>query len=97
MSPFGGNGVNFALLDAAELARGILGAICNNTDIDEAVRDYETAMFARTGEVAVGANEAIVDHFAVGGVSVNDVPDFAEEAERWVENATAVRAARKSY
>jgi 2-polyprenyl-6-methoxyphenol hydroxylase-like FAD-dependent oxidoreductase len=89
MSPFGGNGVNFALLDAAEVTRAILSALRVGGDIDAGVREYEAVMFARTGEVAVRANEAIADHYKAGGIDVDSVPDFVEEHERWNANAEA--------
>ena len=43
MSPFGGEGVNNAMLDALELSRALMG----NIDLDNAVAAYETAMFVR--------------------------------------------------
>lgn len=94
MSPFGGNGVNFALLDAAELARGLVRAIAGRTDADAAIREYENAMFQRIGPAAAAANEAIAHHYRAGGTSADDVPDFAEEARRWNENASAYRQTR---
>jgi 2-polyprenyl-6-methoxyphenol hydroxylase-like FAD-dependent oxidoreductase len=54
MSPFGGEGVNAALLDAAELGRHLI----DNRDWKSAVRDYENAMFARVVEAAKGSAEA---------------------------------------
>lgn len=53
MSPFGGDGVNNAMLDAAELARLLI----ERTDWVEAVAEYETLMFARVVESAEGAAE----------------------------------------
>jgi len=94
MSPFGGNGVNFALLDAAEIARAILASVRSGGDVDQAIREYELTMFARTGEVAVGANAAIADHYKAGGMDIDDIPDFAEEHDRWNANAVAYRSAR---
>lgn len=94
MSPFGGNGVNFALLDAAEVARAILSAVRVGADLDSAVREYEAAMFVRTAEVAVGANEAIAEHYEAGGVDIDGIPDFAEEHERWNANAESYLRSR---
>lgn len=88
MSPFGGNGVNLAMLDGAELAAAVAGG----SDVDQAVSAYEETMFARSGPIAVAANTAIREHYAPGGVEVDSVPDFTEEAERWKAAATAYRA-----
>lgn len=56
MSPFGGEGVNNAMLDALELAH------CLTTDGDVAV--FEEAMFARIEESAAHAAEAAATHFS---------------------------------
>ena len=54
MSPFGGEGVNAAMLDAAELARHLAEA----ADWRDAVRSYEAEMFKRVIEPASFAAEA---------------------------------------
>ena len=54
MSPFGGEGVNAAMLDAAELARLLL----ERADWDGAVADFEAQMFARVEGIASEAAEA---------------------------------------
>ena len=71
MSPFGGEGVNAAMLDAAELARHLTEA----GDWRDAVRNYESEMFARViepaGFAAEGAatmlshlgHEPMIEHF----------------------------------
>lgn len=51
MSPFGGDGVNNSMFDAAELARHLLGSL----SLDVAVSRYEQEMFARVRESAEGA------------------------------------------
>ncbi len=55
MSPFGGDGANLAMQDAADLALALAG----NNDWRAALRDYETAMFARAELSAAGAWEMI--------------------------------------
>ncbi len=55
MSPFGGEGVNAAMLDAAELARQLL----ENEDWKVAVKTYEAEMFDRVIEPAEHAAEAV--------------------------------------
>ena len=55
MSPFGGDGANLAMQDAADLALALAGG----NDWRAAVRDYEVAMFARAELSAAGAREMI--------------------------------------
>lgn len=56
MTPFAGEGVNSAMLDALELAKCIIGAFraSENTSVvmDDAVKTYEVRMFARAAEIA---------------------------------------------
>lgn len=47
MTPFAGEGVNSAMLDALELAQGIILAVRNETSLSDAVKEYETKMFVR--------------------------------------------------
>ncbi len=55
MSPFSGEGVNLAMLDAAELANAI--GDCDN--LEEAIQTYEKPMFARAEIVAKGAERGL--------------------------------------
>lgn len=55
MSPFSGEGVNMAMLDAAELALALAG----EQDWSRAVRGYEEAMFVRAAEAAEGARQGL--------------------------------------
>jgi len=54
MSPFGGEGVNAAMMDAAELALHLT----ENADWRDSVRRFETEMFARVIEAAEQAADA---------------------------------------
>lgn len=54
MSPFGGEGVNIAMFDAAELARHLT----ESREWRDAVRAFEEEMFSRVVEPATGAAEA---------------------------------------
>jgi 2-polyprenyl-6-methoxyphenol hydroxylase-like FAD-dependent oxidoreductase len=54
MSPFGGEGVNAAMLDAAELARHLI----ENTSCSAAVKAYEAEMFERIEPIARDSAEA---------------------------------------
>jgi 2-polyprenyl-6-methoxyphenol hydroxylase-like FAD-dependent oxidoreductase len=54
MSPFGGEGVNAAMLDAAELGRHLL----EDAGWDRAVATYEARMFERVIDAASGSAEA---------------------------------------
>ncbi|ROP72491.1 NAD(P)/FAD-dependent oxidoreductase [Curtobacterium sp. PhB115] len=92
MSPFGGNGVNLALLDGAELARAIVAAVHGGSSLDDAVRAYEERMTARGAAIGRAANDAIVEHYAVGGPDLDSIPDFDAEADRWRDGAVAYRA-----
>ncbi|WP_456617365.1 FAD-dependent oxidoreductase [Bradyrhizobium sp. P5_C12] len=55
MSPFGGDGVNMAMLDGAELGRHL----AEHADWRVAVRTYEREMFARVALPAAHAAEAV--------------------------------------
>jgi 2-polyprenyl-6-methoxyphenol hydroxylase-like FAD-dependent oxidoreductase len=94
MSPFGGSGVNLALLDGAELARAVVLALKNGTPLDDAVRAYEDRMTARGATAGLAANTAIVEHYAVGGPDPDGIPDFDEEAQTWRDNAELYRELR---
>jgi 2-polyprenyl-6-methoxyphenol hydroxylase-like FAD-dependent oxidoreductase len=94
MAPFGGYGVNLALLDGAELARVITAAVAAGAPLDDAVAGYEEIMTERAVPIAEGANAAIVEHFAAGGPDMDNVPDFDAEAEQWKAGAEAYRAAQ---
>jgi 2-polyprenyl-6-methoxyphenol hydroxylase-like FAD-dependent oxidoreductase/esterase/lipase len=55
MSPFSGEGVNLAMLDATELAC----ALSDNQSLDDAVRNYEQKMFPRALTAARDADEGL--------------------------------------
>jgi 2-polyprenyl-6-methoxyphenol hydroxylase-like FAD-dependent oxidoreductase len=94
MSPFGGNGVNLALLDGAEIARGIVAAARNGRSLDAAARTYEERMVPRGAAMGKAANDAITEHYAVGGPDLESIPDFDEAAEEWRSNADEYNANR---
>ncbi|MFT4437652.1 FAD-dependent monooxygenase [Caballeronia sp. 15715] len=60
MSPFGGNGANLAMLDAADLALGL----ANTEDWRAAVQAYEVATLARAEEAAAAASDAVDSVFS---------------------------------
>lgn len=55
MSPFGGEGVNLAMLDATELALRLAA----DADFSRAVADYEARMFVRAAAAAAGAERGL--------------------------------------
>ncbi|MBD5656307.1 MAG: FAD-dependent monooxygenase [Candidatus Eremiobacteraeota bacterium] len=65
MSPFGGDGANLAMRDAADLALALTTA----SDWDAAVRDVEFSMFARAKEAAAGARQGIDETFSADGLT----------------------------
>ncbi|MCS7475363.1 FAD-dependent oxidoreductase [Umezawaea endophytica] len=87
MSPWGGFGVNLAMLDGAELAR----AVAESTTVDEAVTRYEAVMLPRAGEHAVGANEAMERFFATKEFDPADVPDTEAEHRNSIAAAAEYR------
>ncbi|OKI12466.1 NAD(P)/FAD-dependent oxidoreductase [Streptomyces sp. CB03911] len=87
MSPFGGYGMNLALLDGAELAR----ALAEEADLDTAVARYEGVMLARSGPLAVGANQALDRFFADTAPDPADIPDQAAAGERYKRAAAEYR------
>ncbi|WP_188673378.1 FAD-dependent oxidoreductase [Subtercola lobariae] len=94
MSPFGGNGVNLALLDGAEIARSIVNAVRTGTAIGDVVREYEERMVSRGATLGKAANDAIAEHYAIGGPDLDSIPNFDEAADQWRANAAEYRASR---
>ncbi len=64
MSPFGGDGANLAMQDAADLAL----ALVSNKDWNTAVQSYETAMFPRAEQCAAGAKSSVDEVFSPVGL-----------------------------
>lgn len=60
MSPFGGNGANLAMLDAADLAL----ALTKSEDWRTAIQAYEVTMLARAEEAAAAASDAVDSVFS---------------------------------
>ena len=65
MSPFGGDGANLAMQDAADLALALAG----ENDWRAAVRDCEVTMFARAESSAAAAWEAMDQVFSEDGLA----------------------------
>ncbi|MGW1075032.1 FAD-dependent oxidoreductase [Streptomyces sp. NPDC002537] len=86
MSPFGGNGANFAMLDGCELAL----AIARHDTLDEAVTAYEQTMLPRAAQAGDGT-AALARNFGPGDRDRADIPDFAEAGERYKQGAAAYR------
>ncbi|MFL6119087.1 FAD-dependent oxidoreductase [Actinophytocola sp.] len=88
MAPFGGHGTNLALLDGAELAH----AINKESSLDDAVARYETAMFPRSGELAVSSNTALARFFATTSPDAPHLPpDHAREHQIYRTRAAEYR------
>ncbi|WP_424952701.1 FAD-dependent oxidoreductase [Deinococcus sp.] len=85
MSPFGGHGVNLALLDGSELAL----SLAHEPSVQAAVSAYERVMLPRAAELAVGANNALDEFFSAQAFGPEQAPDFDEEAERYKREAAA--------
>jgi 2-polyprenyl-6-methoxyphenol hydroxylase-like FAD-dependent oxidoreductase len=91
MAPFGGHGTNLAMLDGAELAH----AIKKESNLDDAVARYETAMFARSGELATSSNTALTRFFATTSPDTPHLPpDHAQEHQNYQTRAAEYRRRR---
>ncbi|MEK3915706.1 NAD(P)/FAD-dependent oxidoreductase [Paenibacillus sp. FSL H7-0331] len=87
MAPFGGFGVNLAMLDAAEIAH----AVAKHATVAEAIAAYESEMFPRASEHAVGANAAILRFLSPEGAKSGMVPDHEAEHQQYRDAAEAYR------
>lgn len=67
MSPFGGEGVNAAMLDAAILGRALTHTLTAAGDWDAAVAQAEGAMFERVVEAAAGSADAAAEQLSHDG------------------------------
>ncbi|MGU3437503.1 hypothetical protein ACNHUS_31395 [Actinomycetes bacterium M1A6_2h] len=56
LMPPSGDGANLALFDGAELAKCL---VTHPADVDAALTEFETAMFARSSRVAVEAHDIL--------------------------------------
>ena len=65
MSPFGGDGANLAMRDAADLAQ----ALTTEDDWKAAVQNVEDVMSARAEQCASGAREGINETFSEDGLA----------------------------
>ncbi|GAA2807200.1 FAD-dependent oxidoreductase [Crossiella cryophila] len=87
MTPWGGFGVNLAMLDGAELAR----ALAEESTVDSAIQRYEKVMLARGGEHALGANDAMDRFFATKEFDPADIPDTLAEHQHALAAAAEYR------
>lgn len=85
MSPFGGDGVNNAMFDAAELARWLVAS----DHWTDAVQTYETQMFARIVESAEGAAEGAATFLSHDGAALTLALYRSHEAEVTSASASA--------
>ncbi|MEU8707956.1 NAD(P)/FAD-dependent oxidoreductase [Streptomyces sp. NPDC048565] len=102
MAPFGGYGVNLALLDGAELATAIAAELALDTAepaldtaepaLDTAIRRYESTMWKRAGELATGSNAALQRFFSDVAPAQHTPPDHAAEHRAYQQKAAAYRA-----
>ena len=70
MTPFAGQGVNMAMLDALELAQKIIAASqTHDFDLVAAVAEYEREMFPRAQKVANMTWDSLEARFAAGGIA----------------------------
>ena len=67
MSPFAGEGVNAALLDAVELGRQLVAAVRDAADWDTALAQAEAQMFERVIEAAAGSADAAAEQLSHDG------------------------------
>jgi 2-polyprenyl-6-methoxyphenol hydroxylase-like FAD-dependent oxidoreductase len=56
LAPPGGDGANLAMFDGAELGTAIAA---HHDDVEAALTAYERALFARSGSVAIEAQETL--------------------------------------
>ncbi|MHC2256950.1 2-polyprenyl-6-methoxyphenol hydroxylase-like FAD-dependent oxidoreductase [Bradyrhizobium embrapense] len=87
MSPFGGEGVNAAMLDAVELAAHLLGS----KDWREAVRAYEAGMFVRVTQPASEAAEAAATELSHISQELTLAHHYAHMQMRAASGHTAAR------
>lgn len=97
MAPFGGFGVNLAMLDGAELAH----ALHEEPTIDVAITRYEQVMLPRADTLAVGANGGLARFFADDASNPNNVaasgPDHKAEHEQYRTAAADYRRQQALY
>ena len=70
MSPFSGEGANLAMRDAADLSLAIVYASQNGVDLDIAVSAFESVMFERAKESAIGAAAGVREAFSVDAIEL---------------------------
>ena len=69
MTPFAGNGVNAAMLDALELARSLISVKeGKSTSLDQAIQSYENQMYSVSREFAEETMRNLNNNFTESGV-----------------------------
>ena len=70
MSPFSGEGANLAMRDAADLALAIVYASQSGIELNDAVSAFESVMFERAQESAIGAAAGVREAFSSDAIDL---------------------------
>lgn len=67
MTPFGGVGMNLAMIDSLNLAKAIAACDGSAGGLEKAINDYEQEMLARAEQFANRTWKGLENHFSAGG------------------------------